>query len=392
MWWPPGGHGNLRAHSCHFPTPGKAGRRCVQGLGRAGNAGQGPQAIGRHGIQNHLPWEIAAEVRMRTFLEREKLQQAQFKAKSPYFSEGARRDGPYRGVLRPYCLPLEYAQENLCPEIREKAIAYFVCSEIKWHDGVKCKPSNHLCESQVCCVNFLFPFWNKPQALAQVLRRVFPDIRSMLPVENGQYVACEWIGQENYLNEGGGRSGRRTRGANFTSADAMVMFERSDGKRQIVLIEWKYTESYAAVSLAISKSGTDRTKIYRSLLNDPDCPIRTDLLPDEGALFYEPFYQLMRQQLLAHEMERNHELGADVVSLLHIAPAHNQDFRRVTSPRLMRFGDTPTEVWSMLVRPHDRFVSVSTERLFGGWSVADLPEMREWLEYITARYPWVGSE
>jgi hypothetical protein len=31
------------------------------------------------------------------------------------------------------------------------------------------------------------------------------------------------------------------------------------------------------------------------------------------ALFYEPFYQFMRQQFLAHEMELVHEMGADRV-------------------------------------------------------------------------------
>jgi hypothetical protein len=50
--------------------------------------------------------------------------------------------------------------------------------------------------------------------------------------------------------------------------------------------------------------------------------------------FYEPFYQLMRQQLLAREMETARECGADVVSLLHIAPAQNACFQRVTSPNL----------------------------------------------------------
>lgn len=359
---------------------------------RAADGGERKQATSGPRIQLHVAPETMGEVKVRVFLEREKLRQAEFKASSPYFSESARKDGPYRGILRPFCLPLDYAQENLYPEIREKAIAYFVCSEIKWHDGVKCKPSNHLCDSQVCCVNFLFPFWNKPQALAKVLRRVFPEIGSMLPVENGQYVACEWIGQENYLMEGFGRHGKRRRGANFTSADAMVMFERSGGKRQIVLIECKYTESYAPVLIRHSSSGIDRRSIYDPFLTRQDCPIRTDLLPDEDALFYEPFYQLMRQQLLAHEMELNQELGADVVSVLYVVPRHNEDFPRLTSPTLVRFGETPTEVCSNLVGSDDRFVSASTEQLFGGWSVAELPEMREWLEYITARYPWVECE
>jgi len=126
---------------------------------------------------------------MGNFLESEKRRQAKFKATSIYFSIAARSDGVYKGKPRSFCLPIEYAAENLFPEIRQAALAYFSSQGIKWHDGHNGHPSNHLCDSQVCCVNFLLAFSDKPDALASVLRPVFPDIRTMLPVENGQYVA-----------------------------------------------------------------------------------------------------------------------------------------------------------------------------------------------------------
>ena len=326
---------------------------------------------------------------MGKFLEREKLYQAAFKANSPYFSTAARAYGIYKGRPRPFCLPLACAEENLFPEIRQAALAYFESQGIKWHDGQNGKPSNHLCDSQICCVNFLFAFSNRPDALAKVLRPVFPEIRYMLPIESGRYVAFEWIGKENYLGEKISRNGKRTRGANFTSADAIVMFERVDGKRQVVLIEWKYTESYGKTSLKIAKSGTDRTSIYMALFKRNDCPINRGLLPDFEALFYEPFYQLMRQQFLAHEMERAKELGAETVCVLHIAPYHNTDFCRVTSPALASPGKTVTDMWKKLVRQSDRFISISTEQLFGGWSPEEFPEMRAWWKYITTRYAWI---
>ena len=328
---------------------------------------------------------------MGEFLESEKPQQAKFKTSSPYFSDAARADGIYKGKARPFCLPLEYAEENLFPGIRQSAPAYFASQSIKWHDGQTGKPSNHLCDLQVCCINFLFPFANQPRALAEVLRPVFPAIREMLPIENGQYIACEWIGQENYLGEKISRNGKRTRGANFTSTDAAVMFEQTDGKQQIVLIEWKYTESYGGTSLKIAKRGTDRTSIYKPLFRRDDCPIDKDLLPDFDSLFYEPFYQFMRQQFLAHEMERAQELGANTVSVLHIAPARNTDFRKVTSSKLETLGETATEVWKKLVRFRGRFISVSTEQLFGNLTPGQLPEMRAWLEYIGMRYTWIRA-
>ena len=216
-------------------------------------------------------------------------------------------------------------------------------------------------------------------------------IREMVPIEYGQYVAFEWIGQENYLGERISRNGKRTRGANFTSADAAVMFERTDGKRQIVLIEWKYTESYGGASLSTSKSGTDRTSIYKPLFERDDCPISKNLLHSFDALFYEPFYQLMRQQFLANEMERAQELSANTVCVLHIAPARNTDFRKVTSPKLVPLGETAIDAWKKLVRPHGRFISVSTERLFGNLSTEKLPTMQTWLEYIGMRYTWIPA-
>lgn len=327
---------------------------------------------------------------MGSFLVREKLQQERFKQTSPYFSPSARADGPYKTSPGPFrfCLPLNHAEENLFPDIRQTALEYFAAHRIKWHDGRKGKPSNHLCSSQVCCVNFLFPFAQRPDALATVLRPHFPTLRAMLPVEDGQYITFEWIGHNDYLQEAP-RTRKRTRGANCTSADAVALFERIDGSRQAVLMEWKYAESYPGTPLRIAKSGKDRTGIYQRQFDREDCPLHKNLVPAFEALFFEPFYQFMRQQFLAHEMERAKELGASTVSVLHIAPAHNTEFRRITSLPLAALGDTATGIWTKLVCPPDRFLSVSTEQLFGHLSVEQLPGMGAWLDYIGARYPWV---
>lgn len=165
---------------------------------------------------------------MSCFLKSEKPQQAEFKVKSPYFSDAARADGLYADSPRPFCLPLAHAEENLMPAIRSTALDHFAMNEIKWHQGQNGKPSNHLCSSQVCCVNFLFPFADKPDALAALLRPLYPTLKRMIPIECGLYVTFEWIGQKNYLGEKISRNGKRTRGANFTSADAAVRFEHQD--------------------------------------------------------------------------------------------------------------------------------------------------------------------
>jgi hypothetical protein len=328
---------------------------------------------------------------MGAFLESEKVHQAQFKAGSESFSQGARQQGTYKGHLYPFCLPRERSLENLYPPIREAAREYFGRHEIKWHDGRDNAPSNHLCDSQVCCVNFLYPLSAHPQSIKALLAPLFPSFDEALPIEDGSYVAFEWIGACNYLAEKLSRNGKRTRGANFTSADAAVLFRALDGTRQCILIEWKYTESYHSTDLRFAKSGTDRLGIYRHVLDQVDSPIIGQIPGGHPALFFEPFYQLMRQQLLAHEMEKARELGATMVTLLHISPEHNVDFAHVTSPSLRDLGTKPTEIWPKLLTKPDRFTSVSTERLFGRMAQSSERPIHDWWRYISARYPWVSQ-
>jgi hypothetical protein len=335
-----------------------------------------------------------------TFKETEKLRQAAFKSASPYFTDAARADGVYAGAPRPFCLPCARAEENLWAGVRADALAYFAANGIGWHDAQRDpgQPhrtlTNHLCGSQVCCVNFLFPFARHPDALAALLRPLFPALTRMIELEPatrpGQFVSHEWIGLRDYLGEAhGGRT--RTRGSHATSADAAVMFERADGLRQIVLIEWKYTETYSPADKAAGKSGATRRATYDRFYTADDFPLRKELLPSFAALFYEPFYQLLRQQLLAHEMERARELGADRVSLLHLAPAANPGFQRVTAPLLAPLGATVTGVWARLARAPDRFASACVEDVFGRFPVDEFPAMRPWWEYVSARYPWFAG-
>lgn len=317
-----------------------------------------------------------------SFREAEKQRLAQFKAESPYFSDAARANGPYNRRQYAHCLPLACADENLFSEIRQASLDYYSQHTIQWHRSKSGQTTNNLLSSQVACVNFLFPFADKPAALVELLRPVFPTIAGVVPLTDDEpLVAFEWIGQQNYLNE----PGWGTRGSNCTSADAAVMIEHADQTRQIVLIEWKYAERYGT-----HFKGSRRVAIYRPLFERDDFPLREDILPCFEALFYEPFYQLFRQQALAHEMERCHELGADVVSVLNIAPALNTEFFRMTSPDLEPLGETVIDVWKTLVRDQSRFASVSVEALFGRASlVSAFPKLADWWQYITARYPWI---
>lgn len=329
---------------------------------------------------------------MGQFLTTEKQRLGTWKQTTLYLSQKARDPGAYRGRLRDFCLPKACAEENLYPGIRLLALGYFAAFDIKWHDRQKCKCSNHLCDSMVSCVNFFFPFAERPEALGALLRPIFPSLKEVMPMEeSGLWLSIEWIGLDNYLGELKRGDRERTRGANFTSLDAAVRFEDTSGRTQVALIEWKYTESYGRRSMAEGKSGARRQAIYRDFFEAADGPIDASKVPDYLDLFYEPFYQMMRQQLLAHEMEKHQELGADAVTVVHICPRRNTDFQRVTSPGLTALGSSVTAVWKSLLRKPERFLEVHTEELFGSFDVSAFPELVDWHHYVTRRYQFSGG-
>ena len=317
--------------------------------------------------------------------------------KPDLFSYWACRPGNYRGRRYDFCLGKGCESENLHDHVREGALRHFAKRKIRWHDGIGGGPSNHLCCSQVFCVNLWFPFGHAPEALGAVLRKLGYDAAEMLPFEADEmpsgeespYVAFEWIGRRNHLKEHFrgkvAENARRRQGQNFTSLDFAFRFRRSDGLIQIVAGEWKYTERYSnGRCIRFSRSGIDRLEeIYASALDAPHCQIALNGQRRE-ALFFDPFYQLMRQQLLCSAMERYGEMGADVVSLLHIAPAANRELmRRVTSPELRQLGGNIHETWEALFKP-GRFLGVNVEELIP--LVCRNGPDPGWAEYMTLRY------
>jgi hypothetical protein len=135
--------------------------------------------------------------------------------------------------------------------VRETALAYFTRHRIKWWtsrwdvgrpklQGVGL-PTGHLNSSQVACVNHLEPARVDRELARRVARNVGVTFVDVQPVEDGGFVAYEWIGKDNYLDE----PGARVRGANITSLDGLMYAERGDGTRVLIVIEWKYLESYA---------------------------------------------------------------------------------------------------------------------------------------------------
>jgi len=330
-----------------------------------------------------------------TFRDREKEKYTNPEFKKALFSKDAQASGTYKGREYEFCLADPCSAENLHQSFRKEAIAYFRARGIQWHDGKKSRtlPSNHLCCSQSCCVNFLFPMHSNDRLLAAVFKAIYPEMRMPLPMVEGDvgddgghpYLSFEWIGLRDYLGETERKPGRRTRGANYTSADFAFRFRRRDSRIQIVLGEWKYTEYYGR-----EDKGTNQTRLdnySKAFQRSPGVFTRKDEQLYRS-LFFEPFYQLMRLQLLAQEMEASREMGADLVTVLHIHPAANREFTKgVTSNYLA--GRFPSQgvmdIWRQLVE-RTRFTAVSVEDLLHLITKARSLADPAWVEYLQTRY------
>lgn len=282
---------------------------------------------------------------------------------------------------------------NLNPAYRQGILAHFAQdhSPIEWHGH-----SNHALSSQVCCINFLAPLMRRPGVLASVIGSALgiapPE---MLPVGEGVdgqiYVDFEWVGQEDYLSEWPKR-GSAKRGANATAADAVARMRDPDGSVTTILIEWKYTETYGAP--LDPKGNPTRLRRYQDKAFAPDGPLRTDLGLSVADFFWEPFYQLLRQQMLAWRMERAREAGASRVVVLHLSARGNRPLHKVTAPALRRFGDDAFKVFESLLADPSRFHAASIEQAFQS-AIADVlakDPIDPWAIYLQDRYSFANDE
>jgi hypothetical protein len=282
---------------------------------------------------------------------------------------------------------------NLAPSIREWAPAYFHEERITWHIH-----ASHGLSSQVCCLNFLMPLAARPAVLSRVIANALGiEPPEMLEIERGPngvpwFIGFEWIGERDYLNEGGASS-RRTRGANSTSSDAIVRFRHAN-QIETLLIEWKYTETYGAPipnkvrKGAAPTSNQVRADRYGELTFAPNGPIRNDLNLKLEDFFWEPFYQLLRQQIMSYQMEKAREANTDRVRVLHISPAGNLRLHAVTSKALSRFGVDAFAVFAQTLVDPAAFVGRTIEQVFGP-ILADMPE-DSWAAYLSDRYTFLA--
>lgn len=258
----------------------------------------------------------------------------------------------------------------LYPAFVEPVEAYFAEHQIEWWGGKG--PTGSPISSQISCINHLDPARTDREVARALAKCVVPECTDVAEIDGG-FLAYEWIGEQNYLGER--RWSPLTRGKNVTSLDAVLVAIAPDESRILIAIEWKYTESYSSDSVAISRAGTNRVDTYRSLLERADSPI---VPGDLSRLFFEPYYQLMRQTLLAWQMAEHGEHQVSDWRHVLVSTAANTALLGYSSAQGM---SELEQRWRSELRRPDRFSVLTPKELSPklGSTEGDDGQWRAWL-------------
>ena len=271
-----------------------------------------------------------------------KRRQQEFRDVSPTVSDRGRSPTDDKGLRYPYLLAIDCETDNLFPGIRGEggAIDFFSQRRMTWwfspasgDHGKADKPTRNMASSQVACVNFLLPLAGIRGALLSLLRALDDDVASVVSISHDGHasdVEFEWIGLGHSL-EGG-----RTRGSQNTSIDAFLIAETSGRGRRAYLFEWKYVERYLRAKPDFKgdgSKGVTRRLRYAERYRSPLSSFNQGTAPDLDDFLYEPFYQIMRQRLLADRMIQERELEIKEAKVVVVGPEENWPYRTVTDGR-----------------------------------------------------------
>ena len=333
-----------------------------------------------------------------TYQEQEYRRQVSFRRQSETISSRGRMPLDERGRQHGYMLALGYENENLYPSLRgaqgvrrffgERAIAWW--RQCDFDTPATNEPTRNMASSQIACVNFVLPLAAIADGLVAMLSAIDDDVTGIVTIEDptagtSSPVEFEWIGLTHAL-EG---KGETRRGQFSTSVDAFLVAETPVGRRAY-LLEWKYTESYDANDKGRGRKGRTRRRRYDQRY--AASPAFRDGVPLDAWL-HEPFYQVMRQRLLADRMIARKELDVSEAKVVLVVPDGNAEFHQgITSPALRAafpHATTVEEVIRASMNSPDRDFAIISQHAIARFMRSRFGQVvRQWSEYHLQRYGW----
>jgi hypothetical protein len=234
--------------------------------------------------------------------------------------------GLHQGQPRAYLFPESQWEHNLLPQFRQGVLDHLATHGIERHSF-----AHHVMSSQAFALNLAAPFFVHPEALLPVLQALLPPGRVAARIDK---VEAEVSDPQNRFHEPG------QRGANCTSSDLGIWWTDAEDRRNLLLVEVKYTESeFGACKKGNDHGGACATGGPEIIASEGAlCPLtgpaygrtywtwmrllnvfRTEVLETStGCPFRQDGYQLMRNQVLAAVLEQDPGLHrVDFAVMMH---------------------------------------------------------------------------
>ncbi|HSA05991.1 MAG TPA: hypothetical protein P5556_02300 [Candidatus Gastranaerophilales bacterium] len=282
-------------------------------------------------------------------------------------------------------------------------------NRIKAHNGI-----NNPISSQACCMNFWYPFITEEQKenLRDFLEVFGIKAQKILTFKpNSTFYDCiypdsgnvlfEWIGP---IRSPIGENDGYMRGHQRTSIDAYILAKINNRVTQI-LIEWKFTESYSSrhnTGKFLGAKGIERLARYAPIIAKyrewgKEILFNLDEIDYWGLydICYEPFYQLLRQHLLAQETlgRRFGDYYIEDYIIMHLSHSQNHKLNILTENQAeyskglaKHVGREIHEIWhGLLSNGHkNKFIGEYWDLCFQKYKIP--PELNCWGDYISERY------
>lgn len=270
-----------------------------------------------------------------------------------------------------YLIKPQDSAKNLYKGIRKEAIEYFKKYGIVWWQCLNksYEPTGHMVSSQIHCLNHLFAFRDKPEALKLILQKAtLLPIKSILPspIDKDGYIAFEFV----YKNRTLLHEKNETRGANCTSIDALVFVETEENKSVLVPIEWKYTESYDKKKKADEDVVNER---YKDLASRPYSNLNGWI--DE--YYYDPLYEFARQTLLMEQIIHANPFG--------LFPVKADDYKHIiVRPNDNKEICTDIQNFKKDLKNKDKVIEIDPQDLLS--PMRDNMKYEDLINYLQTRY------
>jgi len=288
-------------------------------------------------------------------------------------------------------MPSDYSRVLYAP-IADSVIAYCFENDIAIHSEFL-----NLKSSQACCFNVMYPLRQDMKMAIACLEPLLPNV---LEIEDIEF---EYAGDEEvrkYLGESKGGK----RGQNRTSIDVYIKWRDSKGPR-ITLVEWKYTESnYGDCGGYNSKGnnnkrfceqmnfrGSDKSECYLTQGRNARryWEIMAEAGIDEnkasivmGCPFRGPFYQLLRQFLVAGYLRRE----GIVIDVASVSFRANTALHEIGPFLYLKpLGQSIPEAWNNILGDVPKLRIVHVEEIINNLKRGN-NSTNDFLEYLADRY------